>query len=106
MPKTPDWGGGGPYATASRVPSQPGTGSGAANRAGGSANGIPLNTTTPDSTLPRRAPAATRTFGSATVMAVSLRGCGRTLNIIRARYAEHQLNIPACGETECRTSTP
>ena len=51
---------------ASRTPSQPRTGRGAAKRSaptGGSANGMPRKTATPFSRLPRSVPAAARTSG-------------------------------------------
>src|SRR4051812_13482788 len=85
VPSRPDCGGGGPYDRASRVPSHPSTGPGAANRAGGSANGMPLKTATPDSSRPRRPPAVTRTLGSVAAITV----CPSR------RYVEHRGSLRA-----------
>ena len=66
MPNAAACGGGGPYDTASRTPSHPRTGRGAAKRSaptGDSANGMPRKTATPASQLPRSVPADARTSG-------------------------------------------
>src|ERR1700729_3901399 len=70
--RTPDCGGGGPNAVASRVPSQGRAGRGAANRrspTGGWANGMPRKTAMSAALRrPRTRPLAVRTTGSVTSM--------------------------------------
>src|SRR5436305_2387654 len=82
LPNASGCGTGGPNEKASRTPSQPRTGRGAAKRSsptGASANGMPRNTATPSSRLPRSAPATVRTSVIVSFPPVRLRGHSETL---------------------------